>query len=168
MQRETDACEFSYRLRRNSVLNHLTDSQTFFQWAFLILHILVGCVQLLGFSSVSKNDFCVSSLTAYSITVLKSKQLLCRWFVPVTSSIFQPADNTKKHIHKACRKNISAFYSLYSIIFYTFAVKILANDAETITSLPQRNKKQILLAKTITIWKMAKEKSKGIWSVMVL
>ena len=84
------------------------------------------------------------------------------------SSIFQPADNTKKHIHKACRKNISAFYSLYSIIFYTFAVKILANDAETITSLPQRNKKQILLAKTITIWKMAKEKSKGIWSVMVL
>ena len=59
----------------------------------------------------------------------------------MTSSIFQPADNTKKHIHKACRKNISAFYSLYSIIFYTFAVKILANNAETITSLPQRNKK---------------------------
>ena len=39
------------------------------------------------------------------------------------------------------QKNISAFYSLYSTIFYTFAVKILANDAETITSLPQRNKK---------------------------
>lgn len=39
------------------------------------------------------------------------------------------------------QKNINAFYSLYSIIFYTFAVKILANDAETITSLPQRNKK---------------------------
>ena len=59
----------------------------------------------------------------------------------MASSVFQPADNTKKHIHKACRKNISAFYSLYSTIFYTFAVKILANDAETITSLPQRNKK---------------------------
>ena len=29
-------------------------------------------------------------------------------------------------------------------------------------------KKQILLTKTRTIWKMAKEKSKGIWSVMVL
>lgn len=39
------------------------------------------------------------------------------------------------------QKNISVFYSLYSTIFYTFAVKILANDAETITSLPQRNKK---------------------------
>ena len=81
---------------------------------------------------------------------------------------FNPQIIQKKHIHKACRKNISAFYSLYSIIFYTFAVKILANDAEVITSLPQRNKKQILLAKTTTIWKMAKEKSKGIWSVMVL
>ena len=47
----------------------------------------------------------------------------------------------KETYPQGLQKNISAFYSLYSTIFYTFAVKILANDAETITSLPQRNKK---------------------------
>ena len=114
--------------------------------------------------SFGKMFTCLLRSDCYNITVLqflKSK-------TKEQSPYFNPQIIQKKHIHKACRKNISAFYSLYSIIFYTFAVKILANDAETITSVPQRNKKQILLTKTRTIWKMAKEKSKGIWSVMVL